>query len=366
MPRPQHCRIPAFKHCSQQSKCSVGINYTAESGVSQHWHLDRSAVALFRCGFTGDVDRLRPPDIPDASQSERVACSAITARSAGRVSKGRKVTYMHKVLRVMHFVTFGVTLISVMMLLLSTSYAQEPSRKGTDELEQKIKEDILKQLPQEIMKVLLQQNLLNRQIERGIDSYFKKQQEAQARELEKQEQVAREKAKNVRRVTESRDHIYGNPNAPISLIEYSDFECPFCKRFHSTPKEIVEAYGDKVNWIYRHFPLDMHNPGAQKEAEASECANHLGGNDAFWKYADAIYIRTESNGKGFPLSQLVPLAQEIGLDKTQFQECVERDKGALRVKEDIDESSEMGISATPTNILLNNETGEVILKSGAL
>ena len=104
--------------------------------------------------------------------------------------------------------------------------------------------------------------------------------------------TAAEKAKKVRRVTISRDHIYGNPKAAISLIEYADFECPFCKQLNPTPKEIVAEYRGKVNWVYRHFPVAMHNPGAQKEAEASECAASVGGDNAVRKFADAIYART--------------------------------------------------------------------------
>ena len=61
-----------------------------------------------------------------------------------------------------------------------------------------------------------------------------------------------------------------NPDAPVTLIEYSDFECPFCKRFHDTAKRLVDASEGQVNWVYRHFPLGFHNPGAQKQAEAAE------------------------------------------------------------------------------------------------
>ncbi|MFQ5757713.1 MAG: DsbA family protein [Acidiferrobacterales bacterium] len=200
----------------------------------------------------------------------------------------------------------------------------------------------------------------------GIEQYVQKQMEARRRAQSQARMSAAEKAKNVRRVSATRDHIYGNSDAKISLIEYSDFECPFCKRFHPTAKHIVDAYDGKVNWVYRHFPLAFHNPGAQKQAEASECANEQGGNEAFWNYADAIYARTKSNGKGFPLGSLVPLATEIGLDAKKFQECLDTGRYTARVKEDFNEGARIGISGTPGNVLLNNETGAVTLTPGAV
>jgi protein-disulfide isomerase len=215
------------------------------------------------------------------------------------------------------------------------------------------------------MKELREGEFLRQQIQLGIQDYINKQREAQIAAQAEQARLANENAKNVRRVSATRDHIFGDPNAPISLIEYSDYECPFCKRFHETAKEIVKIYDGKVNWVYRHFPLSFHNPGAQKEAEASECANELGGNDAFWKYTDAIYERTQSNGKGFPLTGLVPLAKELGLDEKRFTQCFESGRHEARVKEDVDEGGKIGITGTPANILLHNETGEVVLKTGA-
>ena len=162
----------------------------------------------------------------------------------------------------------------------------------------------------------LDEQWLEQKIEEGIVRYIEKQQEAQKR-------FRKKSFDDVRRVSPARDHIYGNPDAEISLIEYSDFECPFCKRFHPTAKKVVEAYVGKVNWVYHHFPLEFHNPGAQKEAEVSECANELGGNEAFWKYADLIYARTRSNGRGFPLENLTPLAEEIGLDGIKFKVTIQ-------------------------------------------
>jgi protein-disulfide isomerase len=246
--------------------------------------------------------------------------------------------------------------------LESLARAQQEAPPKIDAAEE---QRLIQKLKEEIMKELREGDFLSEQIEIGIQKYIKKQQEAQAAMRAREERVAAEKAKNVRRVSASRDHIYGNPNAPVSLIEYSDFECPFCKQFHGTAKELIKSYGGKVNWVYRHFPLPIHNPGAQKEAEASECVNRLGGNEAFWKFADAIYARTQSNGNGFPLTQLVPLGKEIGLNEKQFKECIDSGKQVSRVQEDADEATQIGITGTPANILLHNKTGEVALKLGA-
>jgi protein-disulfide isomerase len=252
----------------------------------------------------------------------------------------------------------AVSVGAFMALFVSIANAQQGAAVPDEQkLVEKIKEAV--------MKELRESDFLSQQIELGIQNYIKKQQQAQVVARAEEERQANEKAKKVRRVSASRDHVYGNPNAPVSLIEYSDFECPFCKRFHATANEIVDAYGGKVNWVYRHFPLSMHNPGAQKEAEASECVAQLGGNDAFWKFANAIYARTKSNGNGFPLDQLVPLGKEIGLDEKQLKECIDAAKYASRVQEDLDEGIQVGITGTPANFLLRNDTGEVILKVGA-
>ena len=170
----------------------------------------------------------------------------------------------------------------------------------------------------------------------------------------------------VRPAATERDHIFGNPGAEISLIEYSDFECPFCKRFHATAKLVVQAYDGRVNWVYRHFPLNFHNPAAQREAEASECAAELGGNKAFWDYADLIYARTPLGGRGIPEPQLSELATSIGIDPAKFAECVGSGRKTARVHEDYLEGMAIGIRGTPGNVLRNNRTGAVVLLQGAI
>ena len=85
----------------------------------------------------------------------------------------------------------------------------------------------------------------------------------------------------------SEDHVRGAKNAKVTLIEYSDLECPFCKRFHPTVQQAMKDYEGKIAWVYRHFPLSFH-PEAMPLAVGAECANELGGSDAYWAFSDKI------------------------------------------------------------------------------
>lgn len=222
--------------------------------------------------------------------------------------------------------------------------------------------ELVQRIRDAVIRELRESGALEREVDQGIERYVTRQREAAARQ---EQQAANARAAKVRPVSKSRDHIRGNPDAPVSLIEYSDFECPFCKRFHPTAKEIVKIYGGKVNWVYRHLPLDFHNPAAQREAEAAECAAELGGNEAFWRYADLIYERTASNGKGVPEGELPAMAASIGLDRAKFDQCRKSGRTSARVKEDLEEGAAIGVNGTPGNILRNNRTGAVTTRYGA-
>ncbi len=162
------------------------------------------------------------------------------------------------------------------------------------------------------------------------------------------------------------DHIRGDiTKAQVAVVEYSDFECPFCKRVEPTMTQISKDYGDKVVVVYRHFPLSFH-ANAQKEAEATECANDLGGNDAFWKYHDAILERTLSNGTGFPLDNLVPLAKEIGLNETKFKNCLDDGKYAKHVQDEQNSGGVAGVNGTPGSFVVNLKTQKSSMISGAV
>lgn len=84
------------------------------------------------------------------------------------------------------------------------------------------------------------------------------------------------------------DHVRGNSEASVIIVEYSDYECSFCTRFHTSMKQILEEYGDQVAWVYRHYPLTQLHPNAVLASQAGECAAELGGNDAFWQLSDAL------------------------------------------------------------------------------
>lgn len=160
------------------------------------------------------------------------------------------------------------------------------------------------------------------------------------------------------------DYYRGAKDAKIILVEYSDLECPFCKRFHPTMKQAMKEYGDKIKWVWRHYPLNFH-ANAQKEAEAAECAGKLGGNTAFWKYIDAILERTTSNGTGFALRDLVPLAKEQDLAEAKFQACLDDGEFEKKVKDQMKRGQEEGVSGTPGTIIIDAK-GDTQLIPGAL
>lgn len=173
------------------------------------------------------------------------------------------------------------------------------------------------------------------------------------------------KAGKVVPVDPAKDHIRGNLDAEVSVIEYSDFECGFCKRVHPTLQQVVENYDGKVNWVYRHYPLPFHDPLATKEAIASECAAEQGGNDAFWSYTDLIFATTTSNGNGLQEDQLPQMAAQIGLNQQDFEKCLVSGKYDQHIKQEMSEGSQAGVSGTPGNIVINNSTSESRLVSGA-
>ena len=151
----------------------------------------------------------------------------------------------------------------------------------------------------------------------------------------------------------SSDHIRGNPDALVKIVEYSDTECPFCKRFHTTMKEVMDEYGKdgKVAWVYRHFPLDQLHSKARKEAVALECANEQGGNDKFWSYADRLYEVTPANN-GLDTAELPKIAQYVGLDVAKFNTCLASTKYDKHIEDEVQNAQATGGNGTPWSIVV--------------
>ncbi|MDP3900954.1 MAG: DsbA family protein [bacterium] len=142
------------------------------------------------------------------------------------------------------------------------------------------------------------------------------------------------------------DHIRGNSSAEVTIIEYSDLECPFCKQFHPTMQQVLSEYGDKVRWVYRHFPLDQIHSRADKEAEAAECAGEQGGNEGFWQYVDRVFEVTPSNNNLDP-ALLPQVAEDLGLNRSAFETCLSSGKYAQHVEDDYQSGVTAGVTGTP-------------------
>ncbi|MEO7499961.1 MAG: thioredoxin domain-containing protein [Casimicrobiaceae bacterium] len=208
---------------------------------------------------------------------------------------------------------------------------------------------------------------LDAAVERAIDRYVQRKDQARRAEEGRQQAELKDRAKKARTVDVKLDHVRGKPSAEVSLIEYSDFECPFCKQFHGTPKALLERYGGRVNWVLRNFPLAFHDPAARGEALAAECVARLAGNDAFWTYADALFAHTQSNGAGLPADKSVEkLAEATGIKPGALTQCMSDAAAAERVDRDIADGTAAGVSGTPMTVVRNNRTGASEAVVGAL
>lgn len=179
-----------------------------------------------------------------------------------------------------------------------------------------------------------------------------------------QEQAAEEAkkadlVKNVPSIRES-DHVLGDKDAQFVLYEYSDFQCPFCQRFHPTSKEFIENNKD-VALVFRSMPLDQLHPKARGVHEVAECVADLGGNDAFWKFADSVFNQEVTSNEDYQAA-----AKKAGIsDDKALAECITSKKHVATVQDSLLEGESLGIQGTPTSILKNMKTGEVELIGGA-
>jgi len=141
-------------------------------------------------------------------------------------------------------------------------------------------------------------------------------------------------------VDPERDHVRGPAESPVTVVEYGDFECPFCGRAESAVRELLAEFGD-VRYVWRHLPLTDVHPRAQAAAEAAEAAAAQG---AFWRMHDLLLDHQDA----LKASDLVSYAERLGLDVERFEDDLRRRAGAARIEEDVDSADLSGVSGTPT------------------
>jgi protein-disulfide isomerase len=131
----------------------------------------------------------------------------------------------------------------------------------------------------------------------------------------------------------------GSSSAPVEMIEFSDFQCPFCLRAHATVDQVLQTYGDRIRFVYRHYPLPGH-PNARPAAEASACAAEQG---KFWPYHDRLFAQPSKLSD----ADLKQHAAQLGLDTAKFNACVDSRKYSAQVEADVRDGNAAGVNGTP-------------------
>ena len=153
------------------------------------------------------------------------------------------------------------------------------------------------------------------------------------------------------------DHSRGPKDAAVTIVEYSDFECPFCGRFHPTLQQAMSEYEGKVRWVYRHFPLSFH-PNAQPAANASECAAEQG---KFWEFADNIYGNQEKINDAYYKT----VVTSLGLNVSKWEDCYTTKKYDSKIQSQATAGGAAGVNGTPGSFIIGKD-GKAIPIQGAL
>jgi protein-disulfide isomerase len=159
-------------------------------------------------------------------------------------------------------------------------------------------------------------------------------------------------AEKVLPVTDA-DHIWGDRNAPVKIVTFTDLECPYCQQFHGTIRQALAEYDGRVAFIYRNLPLTMIHPGAQEKAESAECVAEIGGNEKYWDFVGKIFDM--SSEQAVDVSKLPEIAAGVGVDKAAFSACVSSGKFADKIDAESKEAQEAGGQGTPYSIIISKE-----------
>jgi protein-disulfide isomerase len=147
------------------------------------------------------------------------------------------------------------------------------------------------------------------------------------------------------------DPVLGNTDAPVTLIEFSDYECPFCKRHYTTTyPELLKNYINtgKVKLVFRDMPLTFHDPLATFEAMAANCVREQGGDSAYFKMHDELFNKTTSNGNGLTEDAVLKIAADLGYNSGLVKSCIDSDKYKDEIAKDITDGNNAGATGTPS------------------
>jgi len=156
------------------------------------------------------------------------------------------------------------------------------------------------------------------------------------------------------------DHVYGDSNATISLIEYSNFDCGYCRKFHTTAKDLVDTYKGKLNWTYRNS-ISSTDEIAMTKALTAECVAEISGGDKYWDFISLIL-----NTRSTSVDAVLQVGEKVGANKNKLKTCIQKDQYSKKIKGEITDFMLGGMRGTPANVIRNNKTGESILIEGAL
>lgn len=173
----------------------------------------------------------------------------------------------------------------------------------------------------------------------------------------------KEKYANAANTVPEERHLCGNVNARFVIKEFSDLECPYCKRFFETPKAVADRSNGQVAVEWFHTPLSFHDPVATNEAVATECVAKLGGNRAFWTSLQHIFDTTYGNGQGTPILGNISKAFELNDDA--YLTCINDKSIISKIEKSKQLAASYGISGTPASVIVDTKTGHSVTVSGA-
>lgn len=171
-----------------------------------------------------------------------------------------------------------------------------------------------------------------------------------ARALSRQQTIDSASVYTVRHIDDF-DHVLGSRDAPVQMVVYTDYSCPYCKSFHERAvPQIIQRYGASVAIVYRNLPLEYLHPRARAEAVAAECVSRLAGETAYWNYASQLFELPELE-KGAPDHELLSRAELLGIPDSDFLQCTADPTIAQKVQADILEARTFGVYKTPSAIV---------------